>query len=225
MNGAAGAVDLLALARESMRAKGFDPDIPEDALAQARRVSPQAAPGTRDLRSLLWSSIDNDSSKDLDQIEYAEPAGDGRIRLLIAIADVDAAVAPQTPIDRHAADQTVSVYTHARVFPMLPEALSTGLTSLNEGEERLAIVTELLVASDGGCQTVELYPARVCNRAKLAYSSAGAWLEGRASAPPAIAASPELERQVRLQDDAAWRFARRVSGAARCNLSEARPKW
>ena len=218
-----GPIDLLTLARESMRAKGFDPDFSPAVLAQAQAISPQPMPGTRDLRSLLWSSIDNDSSKDLDQIEYAEPATNGRIRVMIAIADVDAAVSRATPIDARAADQTVSVYTHARVFPMLPEQLSTGLTSLNEGEERLAIVTDLMVESDGSCSSVELYQARVVNRAKLTYNAVGPWLEGDGAAPRAIAASKELERQVRLQDEAAGalRQARFHRGALRFERSEA----
>lgn len=216
-------IDLNALAREAMRAKGFDPDFPAAVLAQAEAVSLHPDPRTRDLRSLLWSSIDNDSSKDLDQVEYAEPAPNGRIRIMIGIADVDAVVSKSTPIDVRAADQTVSVYTHARVFPMIPERLSTGLTSLNEGEERLAIVTDLLVESDGTLARIDLYPARLTNRAKLTYHAVGAWLEGRAPAPAAIAASKELERQVRLQDEAATalRQARDRRGALRFERSEA----
>ena len=115
-------IDLNTLAREAMRAKGFDPDFPAAVLAQAEAFSPHPDPRTRDLRSLLWSSIDNDSSKDLDQVEYAEPAPNGRIRIMIGIADVDAAAPKSTPIDVRAADQTVSVYTHARVFPMIPDS-------------------------------------------------------------------------------------------------------
>lgn len=224
MNGGGdSAIDLVALASESMRAKGFDPDFSAEVLSQSRSISLQILPGTRDLRSLLWSSIDNDSSKDLDQVEYAEPAANGRIRLMIGIADVDAAVSRGTPIDRHAADQTVSIYTHARVFPMLPERLSNDLTSLNEGEERLAIVTDLMVESDGSCSSVELYPARVFNHAKLTYNSVGPWLEGRAAAPAAVSRSQELERQVRLQDDAAaaLRQARLRRGALQFERSEA----
>jgi VacB/RNase II family 3'-5' exoribonuclease len=215
--------DLTNLARESMRAKGFDPDFPAAAVAQAEAVTLRRDPKTRDLRALLWSSIDNDSSKDLDQVEFAEPAPNGRIRVLIGIADVDAAVAKSTPIDLHAAEQTVSVYTHARVFSMIPERLSTGLTSLNEGEERLAIVTDLLVNSDGTLAQIELYPAQVLNRAKLTYNAVGAWLEGRGAAPAAIAASKDLERQVKLQDEAATalRQARDRRGALRFERSEA----
>ena len=216
-------LDLNTLAREAMRAKGFDPDLPAAALAQAEAVSLSPDSRTRDLRSMLWSSIDNDSSKDLDQVEYAEPAPNGRIRIMIGIADVDAAAPKSTPIDVRAADQTVSVYTHARVFPMIPERLSTGLTSLNEGEDRLAIVTDMLVESDGTLAQIELYPARLTNRAKLTYHAVGAWLEGRAAPPAAIAASKELERQVRLQDEAATalRQARDRRGALRFERSEA----
>ncbi len=224
MNGGGGAgINLETLARESMRAKGFDPDFPADVMAQAEATTLHPSPETRDLRSLLWSSIDNDSSKDLDQVEFAEAMPDGRIRLLIGIADVDAAVARATPVDRRAADQTVSVYTHARVFPMLPELLSTGLTSLNEGEERLAVVTELVVERDGACSSVELYLARLVNRAKLTYNAVGAWLEGRAAAPAAVAGSKDLERQVRLQDEAAsaLRQARLRRGALQFERSEA----
>ena len=215
--------DLNALARESMRAKGFDPDFSPAVLAQANAATLHASAGTRDLRSLLWSSIDNDSSKDLDQIEYAEAAPDGRIRVMIAIADVDAAVSRATPVDLRAADQTVSVYTHVRVFPMLPECLSTGLTSLNEGEDRLTIVTDLLVESDGTLAHIELYPARVTNHAKLTYNAVGAWLEGRAAAPAAVAASKELEAQLRLQAEAASALckARHRRGALNFDRSEA----
>ncbi len=223
MNGGSGSIDLETLARESMQAKGFDPDFSAEVLTQSRSISMTTSPGTRDLRSLLWSSIDNDFSKDLDQVEYAEPAADGRIRLMIAIADVDAAVAQGTAIDRHAADQTVSIYTHARVFPMLPERLSNDLTSLNEGEERLAIITDLVVERDGSCSSAELYPARVINHAKLTYNAVGPWLEGRAAAPAAIARSKDLERQVRLQDEAAiaLRQARLRRGALQFERSEA----
>ncbi len=214
-----GQPDLITLARESMRAKGFDPDFPPAVLAQAESVTSHRPEGARDLRSLLWSSIDNDSSKDLDQIEYAEPAAQGRIRILVAIADVDSVVAKGTPIDQRAQDQTVSVYTHARVFPMLPERLSTGLTSLNEGEDRLAVVTDLIVETDGTCPTAELYPALVRNHARLTYSAIGPWLEGRGVGP----GSPELERQLRLQDQAATalRQARDRRGALRFERSEA----
>ncbi len=220
MNG--GGIDLIALAREAMAAKGFRPDLPAEALAQAARATPREDPGTRDLRGLLWSSIDNDSSKDLDQVEYAEAAPGGRIRVRIGIADVDALAAKDTPVDRHAADQTVSIYAHSQVFPMLPERLSTDLSSLNEGQERLAMVSDLLVDSSGEVVESEFYPARVINRAKLTYGRVGAWLEGRGPAPDAFAAHPGLERQVRLQDEAAsaLRAARERRGALRFARTE-----
>jgi exoribonuclease-2 len=214
-----GPIDLNALARESMQAKGFEPDFPPAVLEQAKSIALHESPGTRDLRSLLWSSIDNDSSKDLDQVEYAETAPDGRIRIMIGIADVDAAVPKGTPIDLRAADQTVSVYTHARVFPMLPERLSTGLTSLNESEDRLAIVTDMIVEPDGSCSSIALYPARVSNHAKLTYHAVGPWLEGRGT----LAVSKDLERQLRLQDQAATalRQARYRRGALQFERNEA----
>jgi len=200
--------DLAAAARTEMLHEGFNPDfVPgtELQLAQIRAASAQrvqAGNGAADLRELLWSSIDNDSSRDLDQIEYAESV-EGGIRVLVAIADVDVAVAKGSPIDQHAAEQTTSVYTPATVFPMLPEQLSTGLTSLNENEDRAAVVTEFVVDAQGKIQEHSIYRAIVRNKAQLAYPSVGAWLEQRADAPPKVAASAELQSQLKLQDKAA----------------------
>src|SRR5271165_6555386 len=144
--------DLLAAARQEMIDRGFDPDFPPEVgqqLAALKTRTPSStASDVRDLRSLLWSSIDNDTSRDLDQAEVAERV-DGGIRIRIAIADVDSAVAIGTPIDRHAADQTTSVYTGIRTFPMLPEKLSTDLTSLNQDADRLAVVVDMVVGPDG----------------------------------------------------------------------------
>src|SRR4029077_2788334 len=127
----------------------------------------------RDLRSLLWSSIDNDDSRDLDQIEVAEQITGGATRVLVAIADVDSFVPKGSPIDVHAARETTTVYTGVRVFPMLPEPLSTGITSLLEGEDRRAIVIEFVV--DGGdVKSHSIYPALVNNHAQLAYNAVGA---------------------------------------------------
>lgn len=216
-------VDLVQLARESMRAKGFDPEFPAEALAQAAAARVVPAANARDLRKLLWSSIDNDSSRDLDQVEYAEQSAGGRIRILIGIADVDALVARGTPVDRHAAAQTVSVYANSQVFNMLPERLSTDLTSLNEGEDRLAIVTDMVVDADGDIAELALYPAVIHNYAKLTYNAVGPWLEGRGGPPRAVAASGELARQVRLQDEAAaaLRQARLRRGALQFERAEA----
>src|SRR5580698_3703911 len=140
--------DLVAASRREMIDHGFAPDIPSEAQRQADGIHVQPDASLRDLTGLLWSSIDNDDSRDLDQIEWAERAG-GKIRVLVAIADVDSAVAKGTPVDRYAAQETTSVYAGVHTFPMLPERLSTDLTSLSESGERAAVVVEFAVAADG----------------------------------------------------------------------------
>ncbi len=173
-----------------------------DQLAALTAKPPSAPAGeVRDLRSLLWSSIDNDTSRDLDQAEVAERVNGG-IRVLIAIADVDVDVPIGSPIDRHAAAQTTSVYTGIRTFSMLPEELSTDLTSLNEGADRVAVVVEMVVAGDGSISSSAIYRAQVRNQAQLTYNGVGPWLEGTAS-PPKVAASPALASQLKMQDEAA----------------------
>jgi hypothetical protein len=167
-----------------------------------------AAPGAQDLRSLLWSSIDNDTSKDLDQIEWAEQLPDGRIRVLVGVADVDARVSKGTVLDGHAQSETTSVYTGVKVFPMLPAELSEGITSLNENEDRVAVVIEYAVDASGTASDGKAYRALVRNRAQLAYNSVGAWLEGRGPAPAKVAASADLAAQLKLQDTAAQRMVR-----------------
>jgi len=198
--------DLFAAARQEMIDQGFDPDFPPAVSQQLAALQTRIAPATggdvRDLRSLLWSSIDNDTSRDLDQAEAAERVS-ARIRVLIAIADVDADVPIGSPIDKHAAAQTTSVYTGIRTFPMLPEQLSTDLTSLNQDVDRLAIVIEMVVAPDGSIASGSVYRALVRNQAQLAYNGAGAWLEGSSAAPPKVAASAALAAQLKLQDEAA----------------------
>jgi exoribonuclease-2 len=198
--------DLAACAREEMLHEGFQPDFApgtEEQLAAIRdRPAPARESDMRDLRGLLWSSIDNDTSRDLDQIEWAERTADG-IRVLVGIADVDSDVPRKTPIDQHAADQTTTVYTEVRTFPMLPEELSTGLTSLNEQVDRLAVVVEMTVAKDGSIASPAIYRAVVCNKAQLTYDGVGGWLEGSAAAPTKVAASADLQTQLRLQDEAA----------------------
>jgi exoribonuclease-2 len=199
--------DLAAAARAEMLHEGFDPDFPpgtEEQIATLRANASHAAPqGIRDLRNLLWSSVDNDTSRDLDQVEVAERVNGG-IRVLVGIADVDASVGYDTPIDRHASSQTTSVYTTVHTFPMLPEALSTDLTSLNENGDRLAIVIEFLVGPDGDLVGEgEVYRALLRNKAQLTYSAVGPWLEGRNGAPPKVAASADLTAQLKLQDEAA----------------------
>lgn len=181
---------------------GFEPDFPPAAQQQLQATHQSPTDGLTDLSSLLWSSIDNDDSRDLDQIEWAERVPDG-IRVLVGVADVDGAVAKDTPLDRHAAHETTSVYTGVRTFPMLPEKLSTDLTSLNENQDRAALVIDFIVGRDGTIGKNSVYRAKVRNRAQLAYNSTGAWLEGKAAAPPKVAASADLQAQLKLQDEAA----------------------
>ena len=199
--------DLFASARQEMIDEGFQPDFPPEVGRQLEAIKMRTAPsmdaGLRDLRSLLWSSIDNDSSRDLDQAEAAERVGNAGIRVLIAIADVDADVPAGSPIDQHAAAQTTSVYTGVRTFPMLPERLSTDLTSLNQDVDRLAVVVDMVVAPDGSITSGGIYRALVRNRAQLTYNGVGAWLEGRSAAPSKVAASADLAAQLKLQDEAA----------------------
>ena len=197
---------LRAVAFAAMRARGLDPELPADALAEAAAVK-TAAQSTeepvRDLRSLPWCSIDNDESRDLDQLSVMNVAAGGSRSLLIAIADVDAVVHRASPIDRHAAVNTTSVYTPAVIFPMLPERLSTDLTSLGEGADRLAVVVDLTLAADGSVTQTNVYGATVRNRAKLTYHGVDAWLAGTGPLPAAAAAVPGMAEQLRLQDEAA----------------------
>jgi len=186
-----------------MRERGLEPDFPPAALAQAAALT--SAPTTteeptRDLRERLWCSIDNDDSRDLDQLSVAEALPDGSVRLLVAIADVGAAVPKGSPIDRHAAQNTTSVYTPGVIFPMLPEKFSTDLTSLNDRQDRLAVVIEYVVSPDGQLKSSDVYGAVVRNHAKLAYNGVGAWLAGSAPLPPAAAAVAGMDEQLRMQD-------------------------
>ena len=178
----------------------------------------------RDLRDLPWASIDNDDSRDLDQLSVAQPQGDA-VRILVAIADVDAVVHRNSPLDRHASNNTTSVYTVPQVFPMLPEKLSTDLTSLNEGQDRLAYVVDLVVEPAGTLGRSEVYSAMVRNRAKLAYGGVGAWLEGTGPAPGRLAAVPGMGEQMRMQDRAAQALqgVRHAHGALTLQTTEARP--
>ena len=214
-------VDLAALARQEMIDHGFQPDLPADAIHQAETARQAVDPAIKDLTALLWSSIDNDDSRDLDQIEWAErtPAG---IRVLVAIADVDSAVAKGSPVDTYAATETTTVYAQIRTFPMLPEQLSTNRTSLNEGEDRAAVVIEMTVGADGAIGANCVYLALVRNRAQLTYSGVGAWLEGKGAMPPKVAASADLQQQLQLQNEAAHllRSARDRLGALTFDRAE-----
>jgi VacB/RNase II family 3'-5' exoribonuclease len=203
--------DLLAAARREMIQQGFDPDFAPGTEDQVEEIKnrPPVAPedGVRDLRGLLWSSIDNDTSRDLDQVEFAERTPQG-IRVMVGVADVDTDVPAGTPIDQYAGKETVTVYTAVHNFPMLPEELSTDLTSLNENEDRRAVVVEMLVDAQGVIASSSIYRAILRNKAQLAYNGTGAWLEGRAAAPAKIAASAELQAQLKLQDEAATALRR-----------------
>ncbi len=214
-------VDLAALAHQEMIARGFEPDLPPAAQQQAETARQQAEPGLPDLTALLWSSLDNDDSRDLDQIEWAERATGG-IRVLVGIADVDCAVSRGTPIDCHAAVETTTVYTGIRTFPMLPERLSTDQTSLSEGQDRVAVIVEMTVTADGSLGANRIYRALVRNRAQLTYSAVGPWLEGKAAMPPKVAASPPLAAQLQLQNQAAHllRAARDRMGALTFDRAE-----
>src|SRR5229473_2469899 len=183
--------------------RGLLPDFSPAAIAEADRFTHAAdASGgeARDLRSLLWASIDNDDSRDLDQLSVSETSPNGAVKVLVAIADVDALVKKDSAIDVHARTNTTSVYTAAEIFPMLPEKLSTGLTSLGEDQPRLAIIIEMVVAADGTVAASDVYRALVRNRAKLAYDSVAAWLDGTAPAPAPITKVSGLDDNLRLQD-------------------------
>jgi exoribonuclease-2 len=216
--------NLVAAAHQEMIDHGFQPDFPAAAQSQLAAIHPHSDPAMLDLTGLLWSSIDNDDSRDLDQIEFAERTAGG-IRVLVGVADVDSAVPKGSPIDTHAAHETTSVYTGVRTFPMLPEQLSTDLTSLNENQERAGIVIEMTVSADGNIQGEKVYQARLRNRAQLTYSGVGAWLEGKAAAPPKVAASADLQAQLKLQDEAAQalRAARQKLGALNFERQELQP--
>ena len=223
-------VDLQAIAKEVMQQRGFEPDFPaavQQQLADLRAHPPQVASGkdVRDLRDLLWSSIDNDTSRDLDQIEVADSQPNGDVKVMVGIADVDAFVPKLTAIDQHAARETTTVYAGVRNFPMLPEELSTGKTSLLENQDCLSVVIEFVVDSTGHVTSTNVYRALVRNHAQLQYNSVGAWLEGTAAAPPKVAASSDLQGQLRLQDEVAQKLKnqRFENGALSLQTDELRP--
>src|SRR5437764_1149227 len=161
-----------------MREHGFDPEFGSDVETQARDTkSPASTDGLRDMRDLLWSSIDNDESRDLDQVEVAEQLPNGAIRILVGIGDVDGLVTKDSPADLHAQENATSVYTGVTVFPMLPEEFSTDLTSLNQEEDRAAVIIENVIEENGDISKFDVFRGIVRNKAKLAYDGTGAWLE------------------------------------------------
>jgi VacB/RNase II family 3'-5' exoribonuclease len=218
---------LKQIAHQAMIDYGLAPEFSPEAVAQAASAAPTAAvPGdVRDLRHLLWCSIDNDDSLDLDQLSVSESLAAGAVRILIAIADVDALVPCGSPVDGHARQNTTSIYTPAELFPMLPERLSTNLTSLAFGEERPAVVADLVIDQAGSTVESDVYRATVVNRAKLAYRSVAAWLDGEGPMPEAMSAVPGMDAQIRTQDGVAERLrkARLERGALDFQTIETRP--
>ena len=219
---------LQAIARRAMIERGFLPEFSAEVLAETQHLTQAAAanaPAIRDLRALLWCSIDNDDSRDLDQLSVAEQLADGRVKILVAIADVDALVTKGSALDQHARQNTTSVYTPAQIFPMLPEKLSTDLTSLNPVVDRLAIVVEMTIAENGELSATDVYRALVNNHAKLAYNSVAAWLDNDGPMPDRIAAVSGLAEQIRMQEQVARQLqqSRYQQGALNLETLEARP--
>jgi ribonuclease R len=221
------------IAHRTMLDRGLLPDFSAAAIAELGRIRPSAAgdgraadpsSAIRDMRSLLWASIDNDDSRDLDQLTAAEALPDGSVRLLVAVADVASLVARGSAIDEHARHNTTSVYTAGGIFPMLPDRLSTDLTSLNPGEDRPSVVVEMVIDADGTLRGSDVYRALVSNHAKLAYNNVAAWLDGGGEPPEALAAVHGLGEALRLQDRAAQSMMRlrQVQGALSLETIEAK---
>lgn len=222
------------IAQRAMAARGLLPDFSAAALAELDSIRKAGASATalagdsdaiRDLTNLAWASIDNDDSRDLDQLTVAETLPGGNVKICVAVADVDSLVINGSAIDAHARHNTTSVYTAARIFPMLPEELSTDLTSLGLDAERLAVVVEMVIGPDGSLQESDIYRARVRNHAKLAYSSVAAWLDSNGAVPAEIAAVKGLAENLRVQDRMAQKLKslRHVHGALSLETIEAKP--
>jgi exoribonuclease-2 len=216
------------VADKAMLEQGLLPGFSRGVLEQLGRLSaPASSDGSsvRDMRDLIWCSIDNDDSLDLDQLTIAQPLDSDNTKVLVAVADVDALVKDGSAINAHAEHNTTSVYTAARIYPMLPEKLSTNLTSLNLNEDRLAIVVDMLVAADGTVRDASVYRAQVRNKAKLAYNSVAAWLDGAGPMPEGIAAVAGLADNLQLQDRVAqcMHKYRHAQGALSLETIEAKP--
>jgi exoribonuclease-2 len=222
------------IAHRAMLERGLLPDFSAEALTEVEKLQVQTitddksgngSDGIRDMRNLLWASIDNDDSRDLDQLTVAEKLSSDNVKIYVAIADVDASIKNGTAIDQHARNNTTSVYTAAEIFPMLPEKVSTDITSLNFEEDRLSIVVEMLISAAGTVEDSHVYRAWVRNHAKLAYNSVAAWLEKNKAIPEAITAVQGLADNLRLQDQAAQRMKnlRHVNGALSLETIEAKP--
>jgi exoribonuclease II len=210
--------NLATLATWAMFSRGLEPEFPRAVMqqvAQLKEPARETGNGVRDLTRPAWFSIDNDDSRDLDQLSLSEPLPGGGLRIFVAVADVDALVKKGTPVDAHAQLNTTSVYTSARIFPMLPERLSTDLTSLNQDEDRLAIVSEMDFSVDGVLTGSTIYRALVRNKAQLAYDATSAWIEGESDLPEAARRVAGVEAQLRAQDSMAqkMRLLRRAEGS------------
>jgi exoribonuclease-2 len=220
-------VILQDIAHRVMLERGLLPDFSNEAIAELKRLKspPNDVPDIRDMRNLLWTSIDNDDSLDLDQLTVAEAMPGDKVRVMVAIADVDALVRKGTALDKHAQHNTTSVYTAARIFPMIPDLLSTDLTSLKLNEDRLALVIEMELGADGTLLNSSIYRARVCNHAKLAYNNIAPWLEGNNTVPEAVSSVTGLDENLRLQDKAAQSLKklRHVNGALTLETIAAKP--
>ncbi len=216
------------IARRVMLTRGLLPEFSSQAVSELAMIQSPAkvslASKARDLRDLLWASIDNDDSEDLDQLTFAEAMPEGKTKIYVAVADVDALVKKNSAIDQDASHNTTSIYTAAQIFPMLPVKLSTNLTSLNLNEDRLAMVVEMTIGPDGSLLDSDVYRAAVRNHAKLAYNSVGAWLEGKTSVPEAVAAKEGLAENLLLQDQAAQKMKslRHAQGALSLETIEAK---
>lgn len=219
--------DLARIAVEAMTERGLEPSFPVSVQRQLDALTgpaQDADPLIRDLRALPWCSIDNDDSLDLDQLTVSEPLADGAVKIMVAVADVDSLVDKGSPIDEHARINTTSVYTSARIFPMLPERLSTDLTSLNLNEDRLAIVTEMTIAADAAITHASVYRGLVRNKAKLAYDAISAWIDGQAPLPDAARIVPEIEGQLRQQDEVAQRLRKQRHAQGSLELETFQPR-
>jgi VacB/RNase II family 3'-5' exoribonuclease len=219
---------LQSIAHRVMLERGLLPDFQQPELSELARITRPAVPigdTIRDLRELKWCSIDNHDSLDLDQLTYAEPGSNGDVKIMVAIADVDALVKPLSALDEHAKHNTTSIYTAAEMFPMLPEKLSTDLTSLGYRAERLTIVIEMVIAKDGSVKDANIYQAYVKNWAKLQYNSVAQWLDGIEPMPQIIGEVRNLEENLRIQDRVAqaMKELRHEHGALALETIEARP--
>ncbi|PUA97914.1 exoribonuclease-2 [Acidovorax sp. 107] len=219
--------DLVRIATDAMKERGLEPEFPQRALQQLQTIgaaSHDDDPRIRDLTALPWCSIDNDDSLDLDQLTACGPLSNGVVKIFVAVADVDALVKKNSAIDQHAHTNTTSVYTSARVFAMLPEQLSTDLTSLNPGQERLAIVTEMVVDTEGAVTHSTVHRAWVRNHAKLAYDAVAAWIDGEDDLPAAARAVPGMDEQLRIQDTVAQRMRARRRQQGSLDLETFQPR-